>query len=42
MSDHYQPRPGDVVAYGPLAALDGAISDVLTSAEMVKDGRYLQ
>jgi hypothetical protein len=32
----------EITANGPLAALDGAISDVLTSAEMVKDGRYLQ
>lgn len=31
-----------VALSGPLAALDGAISDVLTSAEMVKDGGYLQ
>lgn len=27
---------------GPLAALDGAIGDVLTSADMVRDGRYLR
>lgn len=33
---------GEIAVNGPLAALDGAISDVLTSAEMVKDGRYLQ
>ena len=32
----------EIAVNGPLAALDGAISDVLTSAEMVKDGRYLQ
>lgn len=31
-----------VALSGPLAALDGAISDVLTSAEMVKDGGCLQ
>ena len=31
-----------VALNGPLAALDGAVTDVLTSAEMVKDGRYLQ
>lgn len=33
---------GEIAVNGPLAALDGAISDVITSAEMVKDGRYLQ
>ena len=33
---------GEIAVNGPLAALDGAISDVLTSAEMVKDGRYPQ
>ena len=27
---------------GPLAALDGAVTDVLTSADMVRDGRYLR
>ena len=32
----------EIAVNGPLAALDGAISDVLTSANMVKDGRYLQ
>lgn len=32
----------EITVNGPLAALDGAISDVLTSAEMIKDGRYLQ
>lgn len=32
----------EIAVNGPLAALDGAISDVLTSADMVKDGRYLQ
>lgn len=26
---------------GPLAALDGAVTDVLTSADMIHDGRYL-
>lgn len=26
---------------GPLAALDDAVTDILTSADMVKDGRYL-
>ena len=31
-----------VALNGPLAALDGAVTDVLTSADMVKDGRYLQ
>ena len=31
-----------VALNGPLAALDGAVADVLTSAEMVKDGGYLQ
>nr|DAV96001.1 MAG TPA: hypothetical protein [Caudoviricetes sp.] len=32
----------EIAVSGTLAALDGAISDVLTSANMVKDGRYLQ
>lgn len=32
----------DAALNGPLAALDGAISDVLTSADMVRDGRYLR
>lgn len=31
-----------VALNGPLAALDGAVTDVLTSADMVKDGGYLQ
>lgn len=31
-----------VALNGPLAALDGAVADVLTSAEMIKDGWYLQ
>ena len=31
-----------VALSGPLAALDGAVTDVLTSADMVKDGGYLQ
>lgn len=31
-----------VALNGPLAALDDAVTDVLTSAEMVKDGGYIQ
>ena len=31
-----------VALNGPLAALDDAVTDVLTSADMVKDGGYLQ
>ena len=27
---------------GPLAALDDAVTDVLTSADMIQDGRYIQ